>query len=131
MIRRNYIRFAAGAMILIVALSVARYSAQTAVSQIPVYGYQVVHTYPHDPSAFTQGLIFLDGVLYESTGGTSRSRRRKVQRVTGTGVLHELARGAECGEGAARGRFEKARHAVVRIVSGFGARPNRSESPRV
>jgi glutaminyl-peptide cyclotransferase len=30
--------------------------------------YQVVHAYPHDEQAFTQGLIYLDGHLYESTG---------------------------------------------------------------
>lgn len=33
-----------------------------------VYGYEVVREYPHDPDAFTQGLIYLDGFLYESTG---------------------------------------------------------------
>src|SRR5882724_6967626 len=30
--------------------------------------YEIVHAYPHDPAAFTQGLLYLDGVLYESTG---------------------------------------------------------------
>ena len=35
---------------------------------IPVYTYKIVNTYPHDPEAFTQGLVFEDGVLYESTG---------------------------------------------------------------
>ena len=30
--------------------------------------YKVVHTYPHDQHAFTQGLIYVDGHLYESTG---------------------------------------------------------------
>src|SRR4051812_16422152 len=32
------------------------------------YGYEVVHTWPHDRSAFTQGLVFHDGQLLESTG---------------------------------------------------------------
>jgi glutamine cyclotransferase len=99
MIRRNYIRFAAGAMILIVALSVARYSAQTAVSQVPVYGYQVVHTYPHDPTAFTQGLIFLDGVLYESTGLNNRSSLRKVQLETGKVLQQQQVPGEYFAEG--------------------------------
>ena len=40
--------------------------------------YQVVHSYPHDPKAFTQGLIFLDGHLYESTGLEGRSSLRMV-----------------------------------------------------
>ena len=31
-------------------------------------GYRIVHAYPHDPDAFTQGLVYLDGHLYESTG---------------------------------------------------------------
>jgi glutamine cyclotransferase len=99
MIRRNYIRFAAGAMFLIVALSVARNSAQTAVSQVPVYGYQVVHTYPHDPTAFTQGLIFLDGVLYESTGLNNRSSLRKVQLETGKVLQQQQVPGEYFAEG--------------------------------
>ena len=33
----------------------------------PVYGYRVVHAYPHDPAAFTQGLEFRGGFLYEGT----------------------------------------------------------------
>ena len=33
--------------------------------RVPVYGYQVVHVYPHDHRAFTQGLLYLDGALYE------------------------------------------------------------------
>ena len=35
---------------------------------LPVYGYEVVKTYPHDPKAFTEGLFYHDGFLYESTG---------------------------------------------------------------
>ena len=44
---------------------------------VPVYSYQVVATYPHDKAAFTEGLQFVDGVMYESTGmeGTSWIRR--------------------------------------------------------
>lgn len=37
-------------------------------ASVPTYSYQVINTYPHDPDAFTQGLIFVDGLLYESTG---------------------------------------------------------------
>jgi glutamine cyclotransferase len=48
-----------------------------------VYGYEVVRTYPHDPGAFTQGLIFLDGFLYESTGLNGHSSVRKVKLETG------------------------------------------------
>jgi glutaminyl-peptide cyclotransferase len=49
----------------------------------PVYGYRVVHVYPHDPQAFTQGLIFRDGVLFESTGLNGQSSLRKVKLETG------------------------------------------------
>jgi glutaminyl-peptide cyclotransferase len=49
----------------------------------PVYTYKIVHAYPHDPNAFTQGLFFLDGFLYESTGLLGRSSIRKVRFQTG------------------------------------------------
>src|SRR6185437_16751548 len=44
----------------------------------PVYGYRIVHVYPHDPSAFTQGLEYRGGFLYEGTGLNGRSGLRKV-----------------------------------------------------
>ena len=46
-------------------------------------GYQIVHTYPHDPKAFTQGLIYVDGHLYESTGLNGRSSLRMVNLTSG------------------------------------------------
>jgi glutamine cyclotransferase len=48
-----------------------------------VYGYRIVHTYPHDSEAFTQGLVYRDGSLYESTGLNGRSSLRKVRLETG------------------------------------------------
>jgi glutamine cyclotransferase len=45
--------------------------------------YQVVHTYPHDQQAYTQGLIYLDGYLYESTGLKGHSSLRKEDLETG------------------------------------------------
>ncbi|MDM8549030.1 glutaminyl-peptide cyclotransferase [Desulfobacterales bacterium HSG2] len=50
---------------------------------VPVYTYKIVNTYPHDRNAFTQGLVFEDGVLYESTGLRGRSTLRKVELETG------------------------------------------------
>lgn len=50
--------------------------------------YRVVHTYPHDPQAFTQGLVFVDGHLYESTGLNGHSTLRMVDLETGR-VLQE------------------------------------------
>jgi glutamine cyclotransferase len=49
----------------------------------PVLAYTVVNAFPHDPQAFTQGLIFLEGFLYESTGLQGRSSLRKVDLETG------------------------------------------------
>ena len=45
--------------------------------------YRVVHTWPHDPRAFTQGLVFIDGHLYESTGINGQSSLRMVDLETG------------------------------------------------
>src|SRR4051794_17948712 len=42
-------------------------------SKIPIYGFKVVKEYPHDRDAFTQGLLFHDGFLYESTGKEGQS----------------------------------------------------------
>lgn len=50
---------------------------------IPEYGYEVVHVYPHDPQAFTEGLFFLNGFLYESTGLNGQSSIRRVRLETG------------------------------------------------
>ena len=50
---------------------------------IPEYTYEVVHTYPHDPAAFTEGLFYLDGFLYEGTGLPFQSNIRKVRLETG------------------------------------------------
>jgi glutamine cyclotransferase len=46
-------------------------------------GYEVVHTYAHDASAFTQGLVWVDGHLYESTGLNGKSSIRMVDLTTG------------------------------------------------
>jgi len=58
-------------------------------SQAVVNGFRVVNTYPHDPEAYTQGLIFREGFLYESTGRNGRSTLRKVTLETGRVVQQE------------------------------------------
>ena len=50
---------------------------------IPSLDYAIVRIYPHDPDAFTQGLLFHDGALYESTGRNGKSSLRKVRLETG------------------------------------------------
>ena len=49
----------------------------------PVSGYEVVREFPHDPDAFTQGLVYHDGYLYESTGLNGRSSLREVSLESG------------------------------------------------
>jgi glutaminyl-peptide cyclotransferase len=57
----------------------------------PVAGYRVVHVFPHDPQAFTQGLVFFDGIFYEGTGLNGRSTIRKVRVENGEVLqLHKL-----------------------------------------
>jgi len=56
---------------------------QKTVGQTPTYGYRIVNRYPHDPNGFTQGLVFVDGFLFESTGLRGRSSLRKVDLATG------------------------------------------------
>jgi glutamine cyclotransferase len=47
------------------------------------YSYRVVHVYPHDPTAFTEGLVIDNGVSYESTGIRGESSLRRVELETG------------------------------------------------
>ena len=71
-------------------------SAQAA---IPVYKYFVKNTYPHDPRAFTQGLLYKDGHLYESTGQNGQSSLRKVDLATGRVLQREMMDVSVFGEG--------------------------------
>ncbi|MGI8812087.1 MAG: glutaminyl-peptide cyclotransferase [Pyrinomonadaceae bacterium] len=57
--------------------------SKTIAAPLPVWTYEVVNTYPHDPKAFTEGLFYHDGFLYESTGEEGQSTLRKVDLRTG------------------------------------------------
>jgi glutaminyl-peptide cyclotransferase len=59
------------------------------VARPPEYTFKIVRTFPHDPSAFTQGLAYYDGFLYEGTGLQGRSSLRKVNMETGK-VVREI-----------------------------------------
>jgi glutamine cyclotransferase len=67
------------------ALVVAAMSCAAPVDSGPNgnYGFEVVNVYPHDPDAFTQGLVYDDGFLYEGTGRYGHSSLRKVDLTTG------------------------------------------------
>lgn len=67
----------------------------------PVAGYQIVRSYPHDPQAFTQGLVYHDGFLYEGTGLNGRSGIRKVRLETGEVVQSQPLASQYFGEGIA------------------------------
>lgn len=64
-----------------------------------VYSYSVVATYPHDTDAFTQGLIFFNGSLYESTGGWGSSSLRQVDLDSGDVTREVLLPEQYFGEG--------------------------------
>ncbi len=72
-----------GTVLAVLAVSLAGGCAAQA-SPTPVCGYTIDARFPHDPSAFTEGLFFADGVLYESTGqkGQSRVYKRTLQSTT-------------------------------------------------
>jgi glutamine cyclotransferase len=70
-----------------------------AMSKAPVHGYTVVRSYPHDPKAFTQGLEYFDGFLYEGTGLKGRSAVRKVELESGKVVQEATLHPQYFGEG--------------------------------
>jgi glutaminyl-peptide cyclotransferase len=74
-----------GSSLLVAILLCAVRSTLIGTAPVPerTQGFEVVHTYPHDALAFTQGLIYVDGHLYESTGLNGRSSLRMVDLATG------------------------------------------------
>lgn len=66
---------------------------------IEIWSYKIVKTYPHDPGAFTQGLVYDNGFFYESTGRYGSSELRKVEPETGKVVKRYSLPGSYFGEG--------------------------------
>ena len=64
-----------------------------------IYDAEVVATYPHDPAAFTQGLLWHDGALYESTGQEGESEIRRVTLETGEVEQRQAIPAEQFGEG--------------------------------
>lgn len=56
---------------------------KTSTASVPEYTYKIVKVFPHDPGAYTQGLVYKDGVFYEGTGLNGRSSLRKVRLESG------------------------------------------------
>jgi len=67
--------------------------------QEPVATFSVVAAYPHDREAFTQGLVYADGFLYEGTGGYGTSNLRKVALESGSVLQQQDLPAAYFGEG--------------------------------
>lgn len=72
-----FLTFAMGCALLCLA------SCASGKSKVRHYGVKVVNEYPHDESSYTQGLFFMDGEMYESTGQWGESTFRKVDMATG------------------------------------------------
>src|SRR4030095_10540582 len=103
-------------------------AADTIPVEPPVYSYRIEAAYPHDSSAFTQGLFYLDGNLYESTGLHGRSTIRKV-RIDDGAVLQSTSLPAEVfGEGIVNWGGE-----IISITwqNGFGYRWDRASLRRL
>lgn len=78
-------------LILFISLISVAYSQDKAKENITTYSYRIVNVYPHDQDAFTQGLVFENGYLYEGTGLFGHSSLRKVELQTGSVLeIHEL-----------------------------------------
>lgn len=80
---------------------IVRTGAAETTIPVKTYGYRVKNVYPHAPSAFTQGLYWRDGYLWESTGLEGRSQMKKVRLETGETVQSINLDGQYFGEGAA------------------------------
>lgn len=65
------------------------------------WSYKIVNAFAHDPNAFTQGLVFEDGVLYEGTGLNGQSELRKVEFETGRVLQSRKLEDKYFGEGIA------------------------------
>jgi glutamine cyclotransferase len=89
------------AMCTAAAVSSAGFVQRRAVTSAaaPVASYQVVRVYPHDPQAFTQGLVYVDGFLYEGTGLNGQSSLRKVRLENGEVVQIKKLEPRYFGEG--------------------------------
>jgi len=88
-----------GPMAVFVAAAVLAGVASAVRAEIVEYGYKVVRAFPHDTGAFTEGLFYQDGFLYESTGLNGRSTIRKETLATGHVVQQRAIPDQYFGEG--------------------------------
>lgn len=81
------------------ALLAATACAPAQAEKARLFGYAIVNAYPHDTRAFTEGLFWRDGFLYESTGLEGHSSIRKVTLETGLPEQERLVDSRYFGEG--------------------------------
>jgi glutamine cyclotransferase len=93
--------FSSAGIIFILASVAAVDGAPLQRREAPVVGYEVVRSYPHDPQAFTQGLVYTDGLVYEGTGLNGRSSIRKVRLENGEVLKIQKLEDRYFGEGIA------------------------------
>ncbi|MFC2042160.1 glutaminyl-peptide cyclotransferase [Chloroflexota bacterium] len=72
---------------------------KTALQSPANYTYEKINTYPHDRNAFTQGLVFDNGILFESTGRYAKSSLRKVDLTSGNVLQVHMLPDEYFGEG--------------------------------
>src|SRR5437588_1966641 len=87
LVRRHYVTSSWFVVGCVLALLVGGQSVQP--KPTPEYTFEVVRAFPHDRTAYTQGLSYRDGFLYEGTGLNGRSSLRKVRLETGE-VLQQV-----------------------------------------
>jgi glutamine cyclotransferase len=74
-----------------IIIAIVLWGSHASTGTVPIYTYEVINAYPHDKEAFTQGLVFDDGYLYEGTGIKGASSLRKVRLETGNVLqIHRL-----------------------------------------
>lgn len=99
---RSSLFFLLAVLLLIAMLSAAQDSTHFVEAEaIPLFGYQIINVYPHSSLAFTQGLVYDDGVLYEGTGLYGRSTLRRVDLETGHVLQQTILQSTLFGEGVA------------------------------
>ena len=87
------------AVVALVLLGAPGSAARQQPPGIQAYGFQIQHVYPHDSGAFTQGLEYVGGALYEGTGLNGRSSIRKVALETGKVLQRRDVPAEHFGEG--------------------------------
>lgn len=88
-------------VVILALLAAVAMTSPSAQRVAPVAGYQIVRSFPHDPQAFTQGLVYHDGFLYEGTGLNGRSSIRKVRLENGEVLQIQPLESRYFGEGIA------------------------------